>query len=266
MRGVGLDKRAVSRRMEAKRLHPMFPGTWSVGHRPLTREAWWIAGVLAAGEGALLTGPSACQLYGIFNRRIGEVHVLSAKRSFTRGRLRVHKGTASRRKRKGIPVVSIEEALLGLAAGEASDKDVRRALRQAQVDKLTTYAKLAAFAKRSARRPGIARFRTLLGANPSPTRSEFEDAAADLLRRYGFDPQVNVVVDGREADLVVDGVVIELDSEGFHDNSVTALDDARKHQHWRARGRATQSWTWDDVHVTPVRTIRRLHAAVASAA
>ena len=59
---------------------------------------------------------------------------------------------------------------------------------------------------------------------------------------------------------------MELDSEEFHDNSVTALDDTGKHRHWRSRGRRTQSWTWDDLHVTPVRTIRRLQAAVASAA
>ena len=77
---------------------------------------------------------------------------------------------------------------------------------------------------------------------------------------------MQIVIDGKEADLLIDGVIVELDSEEFNDNSITAMDDERKHRHWRSRGRATQSWTWDDVHVTPVRTIRRLRAAVASAA
>jgi hypothetical protein len=266
VRSAGLDRYAVGRAVNRGLLHPMFPGAWSVGHKALNREAWWMAAILSVGDGALLTGPSACQLYGVYKKRIGQIHVLSANRSLKRGRLVVHRGSAPRRKRNGIPVVPIEEALLGLAASDVSDHDLRRAIRQAQVDKLTTYAKLAAHAKRSARRRGVTRLRLLLGAHASPTRSELEDAAVELLRRYGFEPQINVIVDGEEADLVVEGVIIELDSEEFHDNSITALDDARKHAHWRSRGRRTQSWTWNDLHVTPVRTIRRLQAPVASAA
>ena len=86
--------------------------------------------------------------------------------------------------RKGIPVVPIEEALLGLAASDATDKDVRRAIRQAQVEKLTTYARLRRHAERNLRRRGVARFRLLLGAHPCPTHSELEDAAVALVRRY----------------------------------------------------------------------------------
>ena len=264
VRSAGLDREAVRRAVRRGQLHRMFPGTWSVGHRPLTREAWWMAAILSVGGDAKLCGASACQLYEVHERRVGLIHVLTGNRARSKGRLKVHRGTAPRRTRKGIPVVPIEEALLGLAADPTiTDHDVRRALRQAQVDKLTTHARILAHARK---RPGATRVRRLLGAKPSPTASELEDAAVELVRRYGFEPEINVVVDGRKADMVIDGVIVELDSEEFHDNSVTALDDARKHLDWRQRGRTTQSWTWDDVHVTPVRTIRRLHAAVASAA
>jgi hypothetical protein len=34
---------------------------------------------------------------------------------------------------------------------------------------------------------------------------------------------------------------------------------------WEAAGRRVERLTWDDVHVTPVATVRRLRAAVASA-
>ena len=266
VRAAGMNREAVRHRVAQGRMHPLFPGVWAWGHRALTREGWFLAAVLSVGDGALLTGPSACQLYGVYKRRIGRIHVLSARRARHHGRLVVHHGSARRCRRNGIPVVPIEEALLGLAASDATDHDVRRAIRQAQVDELTTYAKLRDHADRHRGRRGVARFRLLLGAHPSPTRSELEDAAVALLRRYGFEPRCNVVVDGKEADLVVERVIVEIDSEAFHDNSVTALDDASKHAHWRSRGRTTQSWTWDDVHVAPVRTIRRLHAAVASAA
>ena len=267
VRAAGLDRRAVRRRVQAEGLHPMFPGTWCVGHPPLTREAWWTAGVLSAGDGALLEGASACQLYGVNEKRVRKVHVVRPGKAAEHGRLKIRSSQRMPRRctRKGIPVVPIEEALLGLAAGDATDQEVRRALRQAQVDGLTTHARLAAFARRAAGRRGVARFRRLLGADPCPTHSDLEDAAVDLVRRYGFDPQINVMVDGRKADMVIDGVIVELDSEAFHDNSIAAPDDAGKHAAWRARGRTTQSWTWDHVHVTPVRTIRRLQAAVASA-
>lgn len=267
VRAVGMDRRAVQRRVKAELMHPLFPGVWAWGHRAITREAWFLAAVLSVGARAMLCGASACQLYGLLGRRIGRIHVLSDKRRRNAGRLIVHHADPlpARRRRKGIPVVPVEEALLGLAADETvSDHDVRRAIRQAQVEKLTSHAKLVAHARRSVGRPGIRRFRDLVGDRPAPTKSELEDAALALLRRYDFDPVCNVLVDGERADVVVGGVILELDSEAFHDNSVSAANDARRHEVWQANRRRTRRWTWDDVHVTPVRTIRRLRAAIAS--
>ena len=268
VRAAGLDREAVRRAVRRGLLHPMFPRTWCVGHPPTTRDAWHMAGVLSAGPGARLAGVSACQQYGLFKRRVGTVHVVRRGKPARHGRLHVHSLSAMppRRQRNGIPIVPVEEALLGLAADPAvTDRDVRRAIRQAQVDKLTTHARLVAHAGQARRRPGVRRFRAIAGDRPAPTRSELEDAAVALVRRYGFDPQCNVVVDGQEADMVVDGVIVELDSEAFHDNPLGALDDAARHATWRARRRRVERWTWDDVTARPVRTIRRLQAAVASA-
>lgn len=185
--------------MEAGRLHPMFPGTWSVGDRAVTRDGWFLAGVLSAGGDARLDGASACRHYGLYRRRIGRTFVVTDKRGGAGDRrlkirhtdhlppLRVHKGN---------PVVPVEEALLGLAASDATDKDLRRAIRQAQAMNLTTFAKLRAHADAAKGRPGVVRFRRILGDRPAPTRSELEDAAVALMRRHGLDPLCNVVVDG----------------------------------------------------------------------
>jgi hypothetical protein len=164
-------------------------------------------------------------------------------------------------RRKGIPVVPVEDALLGLAATNVPDREVRRAIRQAQVLKHTTHARLCAHAERSRGRRGVARFRRLLGIHAALTKSELEDAALALLHRYGLSPECNVRVDGLEADLVLDGLIIELDSEAFHDNSVSAADDARRHDTWVSNGRRVERLTWDDVHVTPVATVRRVARA-----
>jgi hypothetical protein len=56
-RGVGQD--AIDHRLTVGRLHPIHRGVFAVGHRVLSREAYWIAGVLAAGLGAALSHRSA---------------------------------------------------------------------------------------------------------------------------------------------------------------------------------------------------------------
>ena len=218
VRAAGLDKRAVKRRVDGGRLFAMFPRTWCVGHPPTTREAWHMSGVLAAGEDARLAAASACQQYDVFRKRTGRVHVVRRGAPARWGRLHIHSlpDLPPRRRRNGIPVVPIEEALLGLAAdATVADDDVRRAIRQAQVTKLTDHRRLVAHSQRSKGRPGIRRFRALVGDRPAPTRSELEDAALAFLLRYGFDPRCNAIVDGREADFLLDdGTVIEIDSEG----------------------------------------------------
>jgi hypothetical protein len=233
-----------------------------VGHKALTREAWHLAGVLSVGGDALLDGPSACQAYGVFNRRIGRIHVLSAHRVRPRERLVVRTATEMprRRVRKGVPVVPIEEALLGLAAcADVTDQEVRSALRKSMTEMHTTIEMLRAHALKAMGRPGIRRFRRLLGESGVRSKSAFEAAAMALLHRYGIAAEQNVVVDGEEADIVTeDGLVIELDSEAFHDNPIAAMDDQRKHDTWTAHGRRMERLTWDDVHVRPVRTMRRL--------
>jgi hypothetical protein len=131
LRDAGMDKHAVARRVASALLHPIFPRVWAWGHKALTREAWHLAGVLSVGGDALLDGPSACQLYEVFPRRIGRVHVVTSRHSRDHSRLRVRQaGTMPRRRqRKGIPVVPIEEALLCLAGcPDVTDDEVRKAL------------------------------------------------------------------------------------------------------------------------------------------
>lgn len=270
LRGADVDKRAVKRRVDAGLLHPLFPGVWAWGHRALTREAWHLAGVLSVGGDTLLDGASACQLYEVFKRRVGKVYVVTSKHARSHERLKVRQADRMppRRKRKGIPVVPIEEALLGLAAcPDVTDQEVRSAIRLSMTEKHTTLDRLRRHIGPSKGRPGIRRLRTLLLNDQAPrSKSALEANAVALLRRYGLTPEQNVLIDGEEADLLVGGVIVELDSEQFHDNPIAAQDDQRKHDMWTANGRHVERWTWDDVHARPVRTMRRLTAAIACVA
>jgi len=62
---AGVGRRAVERRIEWGLLHPLHRGVYAVGHLALRREAWWMAAVLAAGDGAVLSYRSAAALWGV---------------------------------------------------------------------------------------------------------------------------------------------------------------------------------------------------------
>jgi Transcriptional regulator, AbiEi antitoxin len=61
--GAGLSPSGISRRVAMGRLHRIYRGVYAVGHRPVTREAKWIAAVLACGQGAALSHRAAAELW-----------------------------------------------------------------------------------------------------------------------------------------------------------------------------------------------------------
>src|SRR4051812_31679608 len=62
---IGLTRRAIARRLESGRLHQLYRGVYAVGHKRLTRRGYWMAAVLAAGDGAVLSHRSAAALWGL---------------------------------------------------------------------------------------------------------------------------------------------------------------------------------------------------------
>jgi hypothetical protein len=64
LRVVGLGDDGIDSRLAAGRLHRIHPSVFAVGHRVLSREARWLAAVLACGEGAVLSHRSALHFGG----------------------------------------------------------------------------------------------------------------------------------------------------------------------------------------------------------
>src|SRR3954454_13756456 len=62
---LGLGIGAIEHRISRGLLHPVHRGVYAVGHRLRTREATWMAAVLAAGTGAVLSHRSAAALWGM---------------------------------------------------------------------------------------------------------------------------------------------------------------------------------------------------------
>src|SRR2546423_8138528 len=65
LRALGLSASAVRSRISRGRLDPVHRGVYAVGHRRLDAEGRWLAGVLACGDGALLSHRSAGLLWGL---------------------------------------------------------------------------------------------------------------------------------------------------------------------------------------------------------
>ena len=54
---------------------PSTEGVYAVGHARLSQHGWWMAAVLAAGEGAVLSHLAAAKLWEVWRRRVPGIDV-----------------------------------------------------------------------------------------------------------------------------------------------------------------------------------------------
>jgi predicted transcriptional regulator of viral defense system len=252
---LGVGRHAIDHRLAAGRLHPLYRGVYSVGHRILMRRGRWMAAALAAGPGAVLSHRSAASLWGLI-RSVPAVADVT-----TRGRHRSRVGISLHRARlppdevttaDGIPATTPHRTLFDLAV-VVDRLALERAIEQADARSLTDALSLGALLERHPRRPGAATLRAILDgalATSAPTRSELEDRFLALLAAHGLPrPRVNLGVEARgrwfECDLVwrSQRLIVELDGRATHRTAAAFERD-------RARDRALQATGWRVVRIT----------------
>lgn len=238
LRAVGWSADDVLYRVRQGRLHPVFSEVYSLGGPPRTDHERWMAAVLSFGARTLLGATAAAELYGWLRYPLRQLHVVTPTKRAPREGIRPHHRNRITHYRMvdHIPVTTPEQTILDCAAVIRSPKAYRRIVRQAQVDGLTTHARLLAFSAYSAGARGVARLRAELADGPSPTRSAFEDEVLEILR-HGGTPETNAIVFGEEVDIYYRdlGVVIEVQGPP-HDNPTARADDAAKAARLEARG------------------------------
>src|SRR3954469_1207906 len=69
-------RRVIERWVRSGWLHEVHRGVYAVGHRKLTQRGWWMAAVLAAGPGAVLSHRAAAALWGLRQSTVCEVTTL----------------------------------------------------------------------------------------------------------------------------------------------------------------------------------------------
>ncbi len=269
---MGLTRWFIDYRVKSGRLHPIHRGVYAVGHQALDLDDHFHAAVLAVGPDAVLSHVSAAVLWGLVRSPgVGEpIHVTTTRWVRSRPRVRVHVTRslrpADRTRRYNIPVTRPERTLADVAA-VLPDGVLRRALREAQVQRLVDIKALAVQLRSG--RAGAARLRVLIGAGPTPTRSELEDRALDLFLQHGLPrPRVNAIlrVGGRayEVDFlfVEQRVVVEVDGDRFHGTRLARDRDAAKQLALEAAGYRVIRLTWRQVTAEGADTVRRLRLIV----
>jgi very-short-patch-repair endonuclease len=228
---AGLSQSGIIRRVKAGRLHRIHKGVYAVGHRGLSREGWWMAAVLACGEGAVLSHTSAAVLWGMRDRRDGPIHVTVPTiggRARRQG-LRIHRSALPHGQttfRARIPVTRSDRTLSDLRR-IAPAHEYRQALRRAEYLRLQTGTH-----------------------QPDRTRSELETRMFAICRRHRLPlPEVNIPVGRFTPDFVwpEHRVVVEVDGWDGHSGPVAFEEDRARDVELRVLGWTVLRFTWRQV-------------------
>jgi very-short-patch-repair endonuclease len=248
LREAGFDEAAVRRQVSAGRLHRLHRGVYAVGHRSLSWRGRWLAAVLAAGDGAVLSHSSAAALWQFLRPIQGPVHLSlpAAVHRSPRPGLAFHRSrtltTDHVTHRHGIAVTTAARTIEDIR-GTVEPYLFRRALRQAE----------------------LAGHRVPHLAVTKRTRSDLELLFLALCDDHALPrPEVNVRVAGRLVDFLFreQRLVVETDSWDYHRGSVAFEDDHERELALHAHGLATRRYTGEQLESAPETVAADLRGAL----
>jgi hypothetical protein len=266
--GLGLRAAAIGYRARTGRLHRVHPGVYAVGRPPVTALERSEAAVLACGSGAALSHFSALWLWGFVDRSPARIEVAVALDRRPPG-IAVHRLTALTRRdvrrHQGIAVTSPARALLDCAP-RMSQRVLSRAVDDALRSPHLSRKQLADVCARCLRHPGAGLLRRFIDSSDGPTRSDWESDFPAFCHRFGLPrPQINAIVCGCEVDAYfeAEGLIVELDSWGFHQGRGSFERDRNRDADMLAAGLGTVRITWERMTGTPRREAERLRSILA---
>ena len=269
--GCGLDDAAVARRVARGWLHRVHAGVYAVGHPGTSFHADVMAAVLAGGDTAVASHWTSAALHGLVRwdgRRIDVTIVGRSGRS--RPGIRFHRprrlDPRDTTRVVGIRATTAARALLEIAP-QLSDRRLKRAVRQAQVERAANVRQIADVLRRANGHRATRRLAHIIATGPAPTASGHEDAVLDLLLGAGFaHPDVNARLqmgggtscpDFRWA---AERVILEVDS-AWHDGPLNNELDAERQADLEAAGERVLRTTLEQALLRPSQLVHRLQAA-----
>lgn len=266
----------MGRLIERGWLVTLHRGVYAVGHRRLRREGFWLAAVLAAGPGALLSHREAAALHGLRPAERTTVDVTVAARRRVPG-VQVHRVERLQAEDvaavDGIPVTAVARTLVDLAA-VLQPAALRKALEEAERSHRLDAGEIDAALVRARTRNGSgyaalrAALSELASMGTTVTRSALEDRFLSLLDAHGLPrPQTNAQTMGVEVDAMWPAarLVVELDGWEHHRTRAAFQRDRDRANALQAAGWTVLRFTHADVTRRPAATARRIaQAATAS--
>jgi very-short-patch-repair endonuclease len=239
LHAVGLGRNGISERVKARRLHPLYRGVYAVGHNRLSQQARWMAAVLAAGEGAVLSHASAAKHWNVWRGREEAIDVTTPGQRRTRAGFRVHRARRLDPRdvttHQGIPITTVPRTLVDLATTLTPHQLANVIHEAAYRKRFNATATKATMARAQGR--DLTNLHAALHAHASGsagTRSTLED---EFLQRVTTKPVVNTKLHGIEVDFHWPdrNLVVEIDGPG-HDRPRTKQEDAARDETLRAAG------------------------------
>jgi very-short-patch-repair endonuclease len=256
-------------RISRGRLHRVHQGIYAVGHTILTDWGRWMAAVLAAGHGAVLSHTAAAALWGMRPWRDRRIHVTATAQRKRPG-IQIHRSRLPADEvtvEDGIPVTTPARTLFDLAA-VVSPEQFRRAVKEAGVKRLWGPLSLADLLERHRRRPGAAVIRAVI-ATPcrGVTRNDVEEALATLIRRARLPhPLFNVPLKLWSRFIEPDcmwpeqRVIVEVDGYETHGTRDSFESDRARDRALTATGWHVVRVTWRQLRAEPEAIVRDLRA------
>jgi hypothetical protein len=260
---LGVTAKAVDGRLRSGRYVAVHHGVYSEGvprRDPVGRAT---AAVLACGEGAVLSHGSAASLWGFHARWADTLEVTTTVRR-TRPGITVHRSRSLERRditrHWGIRVTSPARTILDIAP-RLTAKQLTRLVNDARLNHLLRIDALVDVLRRNPYHRGTRLLRPFAEDPANPTRSGFEDDFRAFCAAYDLPtPQINVSVNGHEADALFpeQKVIVECDGYETHRDRASFESDRERDAENLRHGFRTVRLTKDRLLGRPGREARRL--------
>ena len=255
---AGVHPRTIGRRIETCRLHPLFQGVYAVGRPDVGREGWWMAAVLAAGEGAILSTRSAGAAWDLSTWH-GAEEVTSDRKLRPRPGLLLHHVSLPHdevTELGGIPITTPARTLLDLAGVLLPDR-LDEAVNRAEMLGLGSSPGPRELVSRYRGRRGVARLRLALDRldpDMSHTRRELEARFRRFIQGSLLPhPTLNDPIHVAGRTFVLDAfwrsqrLAVELDGWQSHGTKQAFRRDRARDRTLLAAGIRTARVTWRDL-------------------
>jgi hypothetical protein len=220
--GLDLKRRAIEAWLDRGGLIRVHRGVYAVGYRPTRPLDRAYGALLAAGPRSALMGRSAAAYWGLYERWVNPLQLISPLQRRIPGLQMMRCATLLGRDiriRDGVRITSPARTLLDLAP-HINEPTLHRFHNELRIRRLIGNKQLLDVAGRNPAHPGAIRLRELAGASTGAAkRSRWEGDWPRFAKRHTLPPyEMNVHVAGQRVDVLFtpERLVVELDGWDTH--------------------------------------------------